>query len=77
MGSGVFIVNAGRETAKEVKRTLEKRKILNDKGKGGCEYYVTDAPEAFRAIGSHILKEPLTKVKSLKNLDYKDYLLSS
>ena len=64
MGSGVFIVNAGRETAKEVKRTLEKRKILNDKGKGGCEYYVTDAPEAFRAIGSHItFKEPSTKIE--------------
>jgi glutamate racemase len=77
MGEQVSIVNAGRETAKEIKNILEKKKILNDKGKGGCEYFVTDSPESFEEIGRRILKEPLTKVKSLKNLDYKDYLLTS
>jgi glutamate racemase len=77
MGEKVSIVNAGRETAKEIKNILEKKKILNDKGKGGCEYFVTDSPESFEEIGRRILREPLTKVKSLKNLDYKDYLLSS
>ncbi len=76
-GKRVTIVNAGRETAKEIKNVLERRKLLNDKGKGGCEYFVTDSPETFEEIGNRILKEPLTKVKSLKNLDYKDYLLSS
>jgi glutamate racemase len=77
MGKRVSIVNAGRETAKEIKSILEKKKILNDKGKGGCEYFVTDSPESFEEIGRRILKEPLIKVKSLKNLDYKDYLLFS
>jgi glutamate racemase len=77
MGEEVSIVNAGRETAKEIKSILDKKKILNDSGKGGCEYFVTDSPESFEEIGRRILKEPLTKVKSLKNLDYKDYLLSS
>lgn len=77
MGPQVSMVNAGRETAKEVKSILETKKMLNGKGRGGCEYYVTDAPESFREIGSRILKEPLTSVRSLKNLDYKDYLLSS
>ncbi len=77
MGAKVTIVNAGRETAKEVKNTLEKNKIVNTEGKGRCEYFVTDSPETFEEIGSRILNEPLTKVKSLKNLDYKDYLLTS
>ncbi len=77
MGKKVSIVNAGRETAKEIKGILEKKKILNEKGRGGCEYFVTDSPESFEEIGRRILKEPLTKIKSLKNLDYKDYLLSS
>jgi glutamate racemase len=76
-GKKVTIVNAGRETAKEIKNVLERKKILNDKGRGGCEYFVTDSPETFEEIGKRILKEPLRKVKSLKNLDYKDYLLSS
>jgi glutamate racemase len=77
VGEKVSIVNAGRETAKEIKNILEKKKIINDKGKGGCEYFVTDSPESFEEIGKRILREPLTRVKSLKNLDYKDYLLSS
>jgi glutamate racemase len=77
MGKRISIVNAGRETAKEAKITLEKKKLLNERGKGGCEYYVTDSPETFEEIGKRILKKPLTKVRSLKNLDYKDYFLSS
>ena len=76
-GSKVTIVNAGRETAKEVKTTLEENGILNRKGRGGCEFFVTDSPESFREIGGRILKEPIEKVRSLKSLDYKDYLLSS
>ncbi len=77
MGTHINIVNAGRETAKEIRKILEKENILNHRGKGGCEYFVTDSPESFAEIGGRILKEPLTKIKSLKNLDYKDYLLSS
>jgi glutamate racemase len=77
MGKGVTIVHTGRETAKEVKNILEKKLLLNDKVKGGCEYFVTDAPEAFEEIGSRLLGERLTHVKSLKNLDFKDFLLSS
>lgn len=77
MGTRVTIVHTGRETAKEVKNTLEKKRLLNDKAKGGCEYFVTDAPEAFEEIGGRLLGERLTRVKSLKNLDFKDFLLSS
>ncbi len=77
MGKGVTIVHTGRETAKEVKNTLEKKRLLSDKPKGGCEYFVTDAPGAFEEIGGRLLGERLARVKSLKNLDFKDFLLSS
>ena len=77
VGRKITIVNAGRETAKEIKDTLVRRDIINKNGKGGCEYFVTDSPESFTEIGNRILEEPLTRIKSLKNLDYKDYLLSS
>jgi len=77
MGKKVTIVHTGRETAKEVKNTLEKKRLLTDKAGGGCEYFVTDAPETFEEIGSRLLGERLTRVKSLKNLDFKDFLLSS
>jgi glutamate racemase len=75
MGHSVTIVNTGRETAKAVKNALEQKKIINDTGKGGAEYFVTDSPESFREIGSRFLGEDITHVKFLKSLDYKDYLL--
>ena len=77
MGHNVTIVNTGRETAKEVKRSLEQKKIINDAGKGGSEYFVTDSPESFQEVGSRFLGEDITHIKFLKSLDYKDYLLSS
>jgi len=47
------------------------------KGKGGCEYFVTDSPDTFKEIGGRFLGEEITQIKFLKSLDYKDFLLSS
>lgn len=77
IGKDVRVIHSGRETAKEVKETLKKRNLLNNSGKGGCEYFVTDAPETFKDIGSRLLGEPLKHIKSLRNMDIKDFLLSS
>jgi glutamate racemase len=77
VGKDITIVNTGRETAKEVQHTLEKKGILNDTGKGGCEYFVTDSPDTFKEIGGRFLGEEITQIKFLKSLDYKDFLLSS
>lgn len=76
MGKGVSIVHTGRETAKDVKEALETKGIINDRGRGGCEYFVTDSPDALKEIGGRFLGEEITKVKLLKSLDYKDFLLS-
>lgn len=70
MGKDVAIVHTGRETAKALKDTLETGHMVNTKGAGGCEYYVTDSPELFREVGGRFLAEPLKKVTFLKNLDY-------
>jgi glutamate racemase len=77
MGDKVAIVHTGKETAKEVKVTLERGAALNRVGKGSTDYFVTDAPGSFEAIGSRFLGEEIAKVKLLKNLDYKISLLSA
>ncbi len=77
MGDGVEIVHSGKETAKEAQMILGKNGLFNKRGRGKCEYFVTDAAESFRKIGGRILGEPLTHVRSLNNLDYKDILFSS
>ena len=77
MGKPVSIINTGKETAKVVIKTLEKKGMLNDSGKGGCEYFVTDSPDTFKEIGGRFLGEDIHSIKFLKSLDYKDFLLSS
>lgn len=77
MGKDVKIVHSGKETAKEARAILEEKDLFNRRGRGKCEYFVTDAPESFHEIGGRILGEPLTHVRSLKGLDYRDLLFSS
>ncbi len=68
LGEAVYIVNSGRETALEVRRVLEKRNSARKSGKGGCSYYVTDAPDKLSELGGRVLGEPLKKVKLVRNL---------
>jgi glutamate racemase len=77
IGPGVFIVNTGRETALQVRDLLSARGLLRDSGAGGSTYFVTDSPETFSEVGSRFLGEPIRGVKLVKNLDLKDFLLST
>jgi glutamate racemase len=77
LGSDVFIVNTGRETATEVQELLGARGLLRDAGRGRCSYFVTDSPDSFSEVGSRFLSEPISNVKLVKNLDLKDFLPST
>ena len=77
LGSGVTIVHSGKETAKEAWTILKEKDLFNRRGRGKCEYFVTDTPESFHDIGGRILGENLAHVRSLKSLDYQDLLFSS
>lgn len=77
MGDGIKIVHSGKETAKEAWAILNERNLFNRRGRGKCEYFVTDTPESFNELGGRILGESLTHVRSLKSLDYQDILFSS
>jgi len=77
MGRGVKIVHSGKETAKEARMILDEKGLFNRRGRGKCEYFVTDTPESFHEIGGRILGESLTHVRTLKSLDYRDLLFSS
>ncbi len=76
MGPYIHIINTGKETAKEVKNRLQIKGQLRTKGRGLCRYFVTDSPETFREIGSRFLREELSRIRYIKSLDYKDFILS-
>ncbi len=69
LGSGVYIVNTGRETARDVQRLLEKHDAAKDVGRGGCSFYVTDAPDKLMDLGSRVLGEPLKRAKLVRSLE--------
>jgi glutamate racemase len=69
LGTDVYIVNTGKETALNVQRLLEKHGAAKTSGKGGCSFYVTDAPDKLSDLGSRVLGEPLKKIKLVKNLE--------
>ena len=66
LGEGVHIVNSGQETAREVQRVLEAHGQSLGAGKGGCDYFVTDAPDKMSDLGSRVLGEPLKKVRLVR-----------
>jgi glutamate racemase len=76
MGKGIRIVNTGRETAKEARELLERRALLRSRARASTEYFVTDAPEAFREVGSRFLGEPIQRVRILRSFDYRDSLFA-
>ena len=69
IGSEVCLIDSGKETAKEVKRILEKKKLLNTgtlNGKDSSTFYVSDFPHKFREISQRFLSKKLTKVYKVK-----------
>ena len=66
LGDEVHIVNSGRETAAEVQRMLQTARLPKNSGKGGSDYFVTDAPDKLSDLGGRVLGEPLKRVKLVR-----------
>ncbi|MGD0228802.1 MAG: glutamate racemase [Syntrophorhabdales bacterium] len=66
LGNDVHIVNSGKETAREVQRMLEKCGSHKESGKGGCDYFVTDAPDKLSDLGGRVLGGSLKKVRLVR-----------
>ncbi len=76
MGPSVSLIDSADETAQEVRRVLTKNGVLNSGGgptggekesrsdsTGFIKYYVTDAPERFKAIGERFLGYEIPEVE--------------
>jgi glutamate racemase len=67
MGKGVKLVDSGEETAKEVKKILEEKNLLNlQKSKGKHKFFVTDFPDNFKIISERFLGQKIMEVKKVK-----------
>ena len=66
MGEGVTLVDSAIETAKKVKRVLNKSQMGNNgKKKARREFYVTDSPEKFTRVGEKFLGRPIEHIEKI------------
>jgi glutamate racemase len=64
MGPSVTLIDSAHETAQEVLRVLNKTGLLNNSQEPGhIRYFVTDAPERFKAIGERFLGYEIPEVQ--------------
>lgn len=69
MTQGVELIDSARETAKEVLRVLNERKLLaKDRGKGNLKFFVTDDAERFKNMGFRFLDMELRDVNRIETI---------
>lgn len=67
VGKKVQLIDSGEETAKEVKRVLTEKNLLNtQKKKGIHNFFVTDFPNNFKQISERFLGRNIRDVKKVK-----------
>lgn len=67
LGKKIKLIDSGEETAKEVKRILAEKKLLNTQKKNGShKFYVTDFQKKFKEISERFLGQPIRGVKKVK-----------
>ena len=67
MGMNIILIDSGEETAKEVKKILENKILLNkQKNRGVHKFFVTDFPNNFRQISERFLGKNIKDVKKVK-----------
>jgi glutamate racemase len=67
MGEGVKLIDSAIETAQEVVRILNHMKLrCQTAQEAQHQYFVTDAPERFRALGTRFLGKPLERVEQIE-----------
>ncbi len=67
LGKKIKLIDSGEEAAKEVKRLLGEKDLLNPQKKNGQhKFFVTDFQKKFKEISERFLGEPIHDVKKVK-----------
>jgi glutamate racemase len=66
VGEGVVLVDSAQETAAEVERVLDAKRLRNGAERlGAITVYVTDIPYLFKEVGERFLRRPMEHVERI------------
>jgi glutamate racemase len=66
VGPDIKLVNPAFEAAKDLKKLLTDKNIMNENfSQPSCEYYVSDAPDRFRMIAGNFLKKDIENLHEI------------
>ncbi|MDD5098085.1 MAG: glutamate racemase, partial [Candidatus Omnitrophica bacterium] len=68
MGDNVVLIDSAKQVAIEVNKILSNEGLLNKKGKGRHEFFVSDNPEWFSSLAQRFLGRPVINVKKVANV---------
>jgi len=68
MGDNVILIDSAKQVAIEVNKILSNEGLLNKKGKGRHEFFVSDNPEWFSSLAQRFLGRPVINVKKVANV---------
>lgn len=73
IGTGIRLIDSGKETARVVRKVLEEKHLLNrSRGRAEDRFYVSDSPDKFKKVGSRFLGQTLDKVETV---DFEAFLV--
>ncbi|MCX5696294.1 MAG: glutamate racemase [Candidatus Omnitrophica bacterium] len=68
LGSNVTLIDSAKQVAIEVNEILSNEGLLNKKGKGKQDFFVSDNPEWFSNLAQRFLGKPVRNVKKVNNV---------
>ena len=68
LGDNVTLIDSAKQVAIEVNKILANEGLLNGRGKGRLEFFVSDNPEWFSSLAERFLGRPVRGVKKVINV---------
>lgn len=68
MGEGVVLIDSARQVAIEVNKILSDEGLLNNKGRGKADFFVSDNPEWFKDLAGRFLGRPVKNVRKVNSV---------
>lgn len=68
MGKDVALIDSAKQVAVEVHKIISSEGLLNKKGKGKHEFFVSDNPEWFSNLAQRFLGRPVKNVKKVNSV---------